>query len=153
MHLFAHVISLISVLLSALLGQYFTNYGLTFYKKWYDCIKASITPPAIVFPIVWTILYVIITIALARTIITKNTNLIIVFYINLLLNILWCYAYFYLKNPLDSLIILFVILASIVYLIINSEQFVKYMLLPYLFWIMFAFFLNYMSISKIKLCK
>ena len=67
-------------------------------SAWYTCIKPSITPPKFVFPIVWTLLYIAIGIALAQTLLAKpshNRSLLLFFHIwNLILNILWSFFYF-----------------------------------------------------------
>ena len=41
-------------------------------SRWYQCIRPSITPPNIVFPVVWTVLYILIAFALAQTFMVRG---------------------------------------------------------------------------------
>jgi tryptophan-rich sensory protein len=51
------LISAFSIILTSYIGSIFTRKNVN--TKWYDCIKPIITPPNYVFPIVWTILYIL----------------------------------------------------------------------------------------------
>jgi len=147
----SYIIAAITLILTALLpssAMKSTN------SPWYDCIKPSITPPKIVFPIVWTILYVLIAIALAETLkLEKQKVLLLAFAINLTLNILWSFAYFGWKSPKLSLIIILLLWLSTVYLVVKTFQvhpkWVGFILLPYLMWITFATVLNGLSLNKL----
>ena len=124
---------------------------------WYDCIKPSITPPNIVFPIVWTILYILIAICLAETLkLEKQNVLLFAFAINLILNVLWSFAYFGWKKIGLALIIILLLWLSTVYLVVKTFQvhpkWIGFILLPYLMWITFATVLNGISLTKAKLC-
>jgi tryptophan-rich sensory protein len=82
---------------------------------------------------------------------SKNKLLIILFVINLLLNISWTYFYFGQKDIMNAFIIILLILAtSIIILYKNKNN--KLLYLPYIMWIGFATYLNYLSIDKIKKC-
>lgn len=129
-------------------------------STWYDCIKPSITPPNFVFPIVWSILYIMIAIALAQTLLlpssTTRNLLLVVFGVNLLLNVLWSYAYFGWRNMLLSMAIIIILWATIIIIVVQSfkvhPKWVGYILLPYLFWVSFATILNGISLSKASEC-
>jgi tryptophan-rich sensory protein len=74
-------------------------------NNWYLTIeKSSLTPPPIVFPIVWTTLYILMGIGIARiwhkkgiTPFFKKINLL--FFSQLTLNFLWSIFFFGMKNP------------------------------------------------------
>lgn len=72
-------------------------------KQWYPhLIKSPLTPPDIVFPIVWTILYFLM--ALSLTIVwnshsTQKAKALLVFCLQLALNFIWSLLFFYLKSP------------------------------------------------------
>jgi len=120
---------------------------------WYNCIKPNITPPNYIFPIVWTILYVLLFIIFKKIIDSKNISLIIIFIINLLLNILWTYMYFYKKNIENAFnIILLICLSSFIILYKISKISDKILYTPYTLWICFATYLNYLSLNKINAC-
>ena len=107
---FAYLIAFTCVIATSLLGSVFTNK--TVNSKWYSCIKPTITPPSFIFPIVWTILYILIGIAFAKELQDANANktTIILFTVNLLLNIVWCYFYFGQKKLSMALILLLAII-------------------------------------------
>ena len=138
-----------SVLMTAVLGSYFTSQNTN--TPWYDCIKPSIAPPSYVFPIAWTTLYILITIAFSRSmsnIAVRNT-----FIINLVLNVLWCYLYFGQKQLTAALFVILLLWITIVRIIYISDDIITQRLMyPYLAWITFATILNWLSISKAKKC-
>lgn len=143
-----YIISFIIIILVSLSGQYFTSKNIN--TSWYECIKSPITPPGYIFPIVWTILYIFIGISLARTvIINDNTKKIIsLFIINLLLNVSWCYTFFYKKNPKLALIhIALILISAFAIIYITSDRITKYLLTPYVIWLCFAMILNIISIK------
>jgi translocator protein len=143
----AYIISFTAVILTSFIGQLFTSKNVK--SPWYLCIKTNITPPGYVFPIVWTILYILIALAFAKALITGETMIIVLFTINLVLNISWCYAFFYIKNPSLALIqILFVLLTAWAIVIITHNKMIRFLLIPYIAWLSFATILNVLSIGK-----
>lgn len=145
------IASLILVYLAAFIGSLFTSPNTS--TEWYESIKPSITPPRIVFPIVWNILFFLIGISLYLAWInTKEKQKLkvgLVFTINLTLNILWSILYFGLKNPLLAFVEIIILLASIILMITTTYKINKtssYLLWPYLIWVCFATILNILSI-------
>ena len=112
-------------------------------------IKASIAPPDIVFPIVWTILYGILGYTYYLLNNEYNTSLIKkIFILQLIINYIWPIIFF--KFGLFFISFLWITLLDIVVLImllnlykINSRVF--YLNLPYFIWLLFATILNYMT--------
>lgn len=134
------------------LGSVFTSSNTN--TDWYDSIKPSITPPSIVFPIVWNLLFLLITFSLyfAWTG-SKNKNerkkVALVFGINLILNALWSFLFFGLQNPLYGMIDLVLIWLTIGWMIFTTWKINKlssYLLIPYFVWVSFAGVLNYLAI-------
>jgi benzodiazapine receptor len=137
-----------SILLTSYIGSIFTKKNVN--TNWYKCIKSDITPSKYVFPVVWTILYVLLFFVFKNILDSKNKFLIILFGINLLLNVLWTYYYFNQKDVKKSfLIIILILITSIVILYKIKNK----LYIPYVLWIGFASYLNYLSIDKIELCK
>lgn len=139
--------SILIVFLFASIGSIFTYSEVN--SSWYLENKPSFTPPNLVFPIVWTILYLLIaaSIYLSWTNSTKKEkkNLLILFGINLLSNGLWTIFFFTLKSPILALIDLSIILTSTIFLILYTKKINKIsslLLLPYLIWLIFAGILN-----------
>ena len=146
----AYIIAFILVAATSLSGQYFTSQSAK--SDWYKRIVPKITPPSIVFPIVWTILYILIIIALGRALVKNNNTLVILFVINLLFNVIWCYVYFGLKNPMAARPPLIVILITAIYIAMlayTTERTISYLLLPYIMWVSFALLLNCLSLQKL----
>ncbi len=137
---------LIAVFAVAGIGSFFTDTG-----EWYSSIKPSIAPPNYVFPIVWSLIFYLIAVSLYYSWLSMKKERVIVYYgINFILNILWSYLYFGMKNPGFAFLEILVLWFSIVFLIgFNWKKARKasYFLIPYLLWVSFAVVLNYLSIK------
>ena len=122
--LFPYLISAVVVIATSLASQYFTFKSVK--SEWYKCVESRIriTPPAYVFPIVWTTLYVLIWIAFSRALTasteTNDHILISLFLVNLLFNVLWCYVYFGLRKLALAIPVLLVILGTAVAILVMS---------------------------------
>ena len=110
-------------------------------------IQPELAPPAILFPIVWTILYFLMGISYATIIIYSNidekTNKI--YFSQLIINLLWSIIFFVFKNRFLALlwIILLVILIIImVKIFYKKNKFAGIIQIPYLLWTIFATYLN-----------
>lgn len=120
-------------------------------KTWYACLaRPALTPPNIVFPIVWTLLYILMGLSLFLFWTTKkkkNARIAYVFFfIQLFMNFLWPISFFYLHNPLLALFVitlLIVFLGGTLFFFRQSNTLSAYLLIPYFVWTLFAFYLNY----------
>lgn len=109
--------------------------------------KPELSPPKIVFPIVWTILYILL--GISNYLINKNgkkevPNLI--YYIGLGINLIWPFIFFNLKEYLIALIWLIILIVFVVTMIIEYFKINKlsaYLQIPYIIWLIFALYLNY----------
>lgn len=127
---------------------------------WYTCIRPPWSPPNYVFPIAWTIIYVLLAVAFGRALSSKvsSKNGIVgtLFVTNLVLNVLWCYAFFRARRPLPALIALLLLWASIVaimwFSITAADSATAFLLLPYLLWVTFASVLNVQAVRRASLC-
>jgi tryptophan-rich sensory protein len=150
----SYVISGIVTAITALLGSHFTNN--TVRGKWYECVKPSITPPRITFPIVWTILYVLLFIAFANALMISDKRLIVLFISSFLLNVAWCYFYFVKKWIGTSLFVILLMVALSLLIVIDAykrkNQKMVWLVLPYTLWLTFAMMLNALSMLKRTKC-
>ena len=114
----------------------------------YDSLqKPLFSPPSILFPIVWTILYILMGIShgilKSNGVIDKETNEI--YYLQLLVNLIWPIAFFVLKSRLFS-VIWIVLLAVLVFIMIikfyKKNKTAGLLQIPYLIWTLFATYLN-----------
>jgi tryptophan-rich sensory protein len=150
-----YIIAFVSVLITAILGSYFTSKSTN--SEWYKCIKPrALTPPNYVFPIVWTVLYILLVLAFANALKLKYKPIIILFILLFILHIVWCYFYFFKKNISSAaIIIVFLIIVNIAIVglaIYKNQNHLANLLIPHLLWIAFACILNILSLKKIKMC-
>ncbi len=118
---------------------------------WYVYLnKPSFNPPNWIFAPVWTILYIMMGIALCLIwklpASPKRNTAMVVFFIQLLLNFLWSLIFFN-KHEIgyaliDIVLLLLMILITIFYFRPLSKS-AALMLVPYLLWVSFATVLNY----------
>ena len=109
-------------------------------------LDGLITPfniPSIIFPIVWTILYLMMSIS--YYLVSNHNNTLGIYLIQLIINSIWTILFFGLNFRLLSfiwIIILFsiVLIMSLRYKKINKVSY--YLLIPYLLWLLFAGYLN-----------
>jgi len=118
---------------------------------WYDgLVKPALTPPGWVFPVAWTLLYVLMGIALFLVVrrpqaVSGVSVAVAVFAVQLVLNGVWSWLFFGLQRPglaLLELVVLWctILTATIMFWRISVAAGV--LLLPYLAWVGFASWLN-----------
>ena len=114
-----------------------------------DIIKPSFTPPGIVFPIAWTILYILMGISaylIEKTNDIGKNKALTIYYIQLILNASWTIFFFRLKYFLFSTILILVILILTIYMVKEFYKINKtaaYLNIPYILWLIFAMILSY----------
>lgn len=111
--------------------------------------RPPLSPPAIVFPIVWTILYALMGISAARIRLTepsakqrKASNL---FVAQLIVNFFWSLFFFNLQAfgfALLWLILLWVLVFLLIRATKEVDKLAYLLLIPYLAWLTFALYLN-----------
>ena len=104
----------------------------------------DLAPPAIVFPIAWTILYLMMGVSLFLN--RENKKNTMIFYIQLAINYLWVFMFFMFEMFLGSFILIIILAVMILYTILEFYKHDKtsaYMLIPYLIWTVFASYLNW----------
>jgi len=127
------------------------------WKPWYNKLdKPSWNPPSWLFSPVWSVLYLLMGIASYLIIISKKkerTLALVLFYIQLLLNITWSPVFFGNKDPKSAFIIIiilwFLILITIV-LFMRISIVAGVLLIPYLLWVSYATTLNGYIMDKNK---
>ncbi len=121
----------------ALIMQPFNNYQ--------SLDLPPLSPPSIVFPIVWTILYILMGIS-AYLISEKGSNKdLTIYYIQLIVNALWTIIFFVLKWYLFAFLWLVLLIVLIILMIWKFKPISKlaaYLQIPYLLWCIFAAYLT-----------
>ena len=111
--------------------------------------KPVLSPPGILFPIAWTILYGLMGFAIARILLSNSENAkktsVILFVTQLILNLAWCFIFFEIQNFIFALIELLAMLILVICMIATFKKVDKvacYTQIPYLIWLCFATYLN-----------
>lgn len=128
---------------------YVTNSG---DSEWYNnLVKPSFTAPSWVFGPVWTVLYIMMGVALAK--IWKGKDmvdgrlLLLIFSFHFLLNLAWSPLFFYFHRvdlAFYDISLLWLSLCTLIILAgLKNRRSVFFLLLPYLGWVSFAWFLNH----------
>lgn len=113
--------------------------------------KPPLSPPALLFPIVWTILYTLMGIASYLVIVSEFgrediRNAITVYAAQLIVNFFWSLIFFGLQWYLATSLLIIVLWGLIFLTIRKFLPFSKpaaYLLLPYLAWVTFATYLTF----------
>ena len=119
-------------------------------STWYTTLnRPSISPPNCVFGPVWTSLYILLGISfflIWRENSSRYKKLAVkVFLIQMLLNFLWSFIFFYLNLigiALIEIILLWIAIAAMIYLFYKVKPIAAYLNIPYLLWVTFATILN-----------
>lgn len=100
-------------------------------------------PPAIAFPIAWTILYILM--GISSYIIKKNQGSLTLYYFQLFFNFFWTIIFFVFKLRLIAFIWLLILLFLVILMVIRFYKINKtaaYLQIPYIIWLVFAGYLN-----------
>lgn len=122
-------------------------------KLIYDSLeKPFFAPPSIVFPIAWTILYILMGIASYMVYIKKYQNIdvssaLFVYQIQLLLNALWPFVFFafrlYGLAFIELIILLVFVILTTIRFYQKSGLKTSFLLTPYILWLIYAGVLNF----------
>ena len=134
-------ITLLFGVVSALISGGFSIYD--------NFIKPSLAPPAIVFPIVWTILYTVIGVSVG--LVAESNDLdkqtaIKLYFLQLFVNVIWPIIFFRaqaIKFALFWLLILIIVAGLTLKNFFTIKKSAGLLFLPYFIWLLFAFYLNF----------
>ena len=136
-----------SILVPLLIGG-FVGLVTSNYINYNTLIQPSFAPPAILFPVVWTILYTLMGVSYG---ILKSNSLTddkinIIYYSQLFVNALWSFFFFVFKWRLFSFFWLLLLIVFVILMIIDFYSKNKWsglLQIPYLVWCLFAAYLNF----------
>ena len=119
------------------------------YIDYSSLIKPPLAPPKILFPIAWTIIYLLM--GLSYYIFKKNESDTfkedLIYYTQLTINLLWSIIFFIFKARLLASIWIFILdilVIYMIYLFLKKVKISAYLNIPYLLWRLFA---TYLTIS------
>ena len=139
------IINLVISLGTGILSALITRNSMDNYKK---LNLPKLAPPSILFPIVWTILYLLMGISyfIFKNSSNKDDNLIsYVYYIQLFINAFWSIVFFIFNWYLFSIlwiILLDIFVILLIRLFSKNNKISAYLNIPYLIWILFATYLT-----------
>ncbi|MBQ8768808.1 MAG: tryptophan-rich sensory protein [Oscillospiraceae bacterium] len=112
--------------------------------------KPPLSPPAIVFPVVWTILYALMGIGAARVATSPNRTdediALNLFIIQLIVNFFWSFFFFNAQAfgfAAIWLILLWVLVLLMIIAFWKVDRLAAWLQIPYLIWLTFAAYLNF----------
>jgi len=117
---------------------------------WYEGLrKPKRMPPGWVFPVVWTVLYVLMAFAAAEVYVHYDARLrtwaLTLYALQLVANALWSWLFFGLHQPLWALwdlILLWILVLGCILTFAQIDTLAALLLLPYGFWLLIALYLN-----------
>lgn len=114
---------------------------------WYQSLaKPPFNPPNWLFGPAWTILYILIGMAGARTwLLDRSSSGMKIWFTQMLLNYLWSPAFFGMQRPIIALPVIIALLVAILVFIANRwsrDRVAALLFLPYAAWVAFATLLN-----------
>lgn len=131
-----------------LLAGFLTRNGVDLYTA--TAVKPPLNPPAILFPIVWTVLYGLMGIGAARVSLTPDSaernRALNLFLIQLAVNFLWSILFFNFRAygfALGWLFLLWLLIAAMILAFDRVDAPAAWLQVPYLGWVTFALWLNF----------
>lgn len=117
------------------------------YMDYQNMVKPPLSPPSIVFPIVWTILYILMGISyfLATKDNENNKELDQIYLLQLLVNFMWPIIFFVLEMYFTAFLWIILLLILVIVMIkelLKVNKISGYLQIPYLIWLLFATYLN-----------
>lgn len=166
---------IVSILICELAGFVGSIFTMPAIKTWYASLnKPFFNPPNFVFAPVWAVLFLLMGISLylvwvknwhievkageverkiwnpiSRKLLTgswREENAVLIFSLQLILNVLWSVIFFGLKSPGQAFFEILMLWFAILYTIANFYRISKsasFLLLPYILWVTFAAILNF----------
>ena len=129
------------------LSDWLTRHGMEVYKA--EVPKPPLSPPEIVFPVVWTALYALMGIGAARVFLTPpspaRSQGLRLYLIQLAFNFLWTILFFNLQHyglAFLWLAALWVLIFLMARTFRKSDRMAARLQIPYLLWVAFAGYLN-----------
>lgn len=136
------IYSLLPIVGGALVGLIISGY-----MNYGDIIKPPLSPPSYIFPIVWTILYILMGISyfIATKDKENDKELNQIYILQLLVNFFWPIIFFVLKMYFTAffwIILLLILVIIMIKELLKNNKISGCLQIPYLIWLLFATYLN-----------
>ena len=138
-NIFYLFLPLVSGSIIGLIMSNFIDYG--------SLVKPLLAPPGFLFPIIWSIIYLLLGISyyLYKSQNKNNKLLDVIYYSSLIVNLFWSIFFFILKWRLFTIfwtILLLTLVIYLLYLFFREYKPSFYLNIPYLLWLIFATYLT-----------
>ena len=136
------IYSLLPIVGGALVGLIISGY-----MNYGDMVKPPLSPPSYIFPIVWTILYILMGVSyfIATKDKENDKELNQIYILQLLVNFFWPIIFFILKMYFTAFFWIILLIILVIYMIkelLKNNKISGYLQIPYLVWLLFATYLN-----------
>ncbi|MBF0576197.1 TspO/MBR family protein [Dysgonomonas sp. GY617] len=119
-------------------------------SNWYPYLnKPDLTPPNVVFPVAWSVLYVLMGISIGLIMNSnsrKKKYFVKIFLLQLFLNFTWSISFFYFQSPIAGLVNIVLLEIVIIYYALSVypiRRLSTLLFVPYVLWVSFASYLNF----------
>ena len=117
------------------------------YMNYGDMVKPPLSPPSYIFPIVWTILYILMGISyfIATKDKENDKDLNQIYILQLLVNFFWPIIFFVLGMYFTAflwIILLIILVIVMIKELLKNNKISGYLQIPYFIWLLFATYLN-----------
>ena len=145
-----YVISILIALGVGALAAYLTMDSMSIYSQ---INQPSLSPPGWLFPVVWSVLYILMGISAALIYTNKEASpqdkksALKIYGFQLIVNFLWTLIFFNLRNWLFAFIWILLLWVLIIIMIVKFykiKPIAGLLQIPYLLWVTFAAYLNFM---------
>ena len=134
---------LIPVIIGAIVGFITSSF-----MDYNSLVQPPLAPPSILFPIVWSILYILMGVSYeileSNSLVDSDINSI--YYLQLFVNALWSIFFFVLKWRFFAFLWILLLLVLVIIMIIRfyrKNKLSGLLQIPYLLWVAFATYLNF----------
>lgn len=135
-------------LLIGLISGFLTRTGVEEFSQ--NAVKPFFMPPDWLFPVAWTVLYILMGIAAyiieTTDTYTSKSRAMILYYLQLFFNFCWSFIFFGLNAYLFAfmwIIILWVLIIATTLEFFRISKVAGYLMIPYIIWVTFAAVLNF----------
>lgn len=111
--------------------------------------RPPLSPPGIIFPIVWTTLFILMGISIYRIVVSnsnRKSEARLIYFIQLIVNALWTPIFFGFKNYFLGflwIIMLIILVIAMIIMFNRIDKISAYLNIPYLIWLVFALYLSF----------
>lgn len=143
-----YVISILLALATGGISAFLTRNNMNIYQ---EVNTPPLSPPSILFPIVWTILYLLMGISAAQIYTDpmarsqRKEKALFIYALSLFVNFTWSIIFFNLQAFLFAfiwLVLLWILILKTILAYFKINRLAAYLQIPYLLWVTFAGYLN-----------